>query len=55
MQTIRERFGDTRGVKLAFVGDGNNMANSLLLNAIRLGMDFLPWQLRKTMRPVRPS
>lgn len=40
MQTIREHFGTTRGVKLAFVGDGNNMANSLMLNAARLGMDF---------------
>jgi len=40
MQTVRERFGTLRGVKLAFVGDGNNMANSLMLNAARLGMDF---------------
>src|SRR5579863_4952039 len=40
MQTIREHFGTARGVKLAFVGDGNNMANSLMLNAARLGMDF---------------
>jgi ornithine carbamoyltransferase len=27
-------------LKLAFVGDGNNVANSLLLAASRLGMDF---------------
>jgi ornithine carbamoyltransferase len=40
MQTIREHFGSTRGIKLAFVGDGNNIANSLMLNAVRLGMDF---------------
>src|SRR5882757_775953 len=40
MQTLRERFGTTRGVKLAFVGDGNNVANSLMLDAARLGMDF---------------
>jgi ornithine carbamoyltransferase len=40
MQTIREHFGSTHGVKLAFVGDGNNMAHSLMLNAVRLGMDF---------------
>jgi ornithine carbamoyltransferase len=39
-QTIREHFGVTRGLKLAFIGDGNNMANSLMLNAARLGMDF---------------
>ena len=40
MQTVRERFGETRGLKLAFVGDGNNVASSLLLNATRLGMRF---------------
>ena len=40
MQAIREHFGTTRGLKLAFVSDGNNMANSLMLNATRLGMDF---------------
>jgi ornithine carbamoyltransferase len=40
MQTIRERFGETKGLKLAFVGDGNNVANSLMICAVRLGMDF---------------
>jgi len=40
MQTVREHFGITRGLKIAFVGDGNNMANSIMLNAVRLGMDF---------------
>jgi ornithine carbamoyltransferase len=40
MQTIREHFGDLRGIKLAFIGDGNNVANSLMLDATRLGMDF---------------
>ena len=40
MQTIQEHFGTTRGLKLAFVGDGNNVASSLLLNATRLGMSF---------------
>src|SRR5580692_4303964 len=40
MQTIREHFGETRGLKLAFVGDGNNVAASLLLNCTRLGMKF---------------
>ena len=40
MQTLREHFGYTRGIKLAFVGDGNNVAHSLMLNAARLGMDF---------------
>ena len=40
MQTIREKFGPMRGLKLAFVGDGNNVAHSLMLSAVRLGMDF---------------
>ena len=40
MQTIREHFGETRGLKLAFVGDGNNVASSLMINALRLGMRF---------------
>jgi ornithine carbamoyltransferase len=40
MQTIRERFGELRGLKLTFVGDGNNVAHSLMLSAARLGMDF---------------
>jgi ornithine carbamoyltransferase len=38
--TMQERFGDVRGLKLAFVGDGNNVANSLMLSALRLGMNF---------------
>lgn len=41
MQTLRERFGSLRGLRLAFVGDGNNVAQSLMLNAARLGMDFV--------------
>src|SRR5215471_5662594 len=42
MQTIRERLGVSllEGLKLAFVGDGNNVAQSLMLTSLRLGMDF---------------
>src|SRR5712692_1105272 len=40
MFTLQERFGDLRGLKLAFVGDGNNVAHSLMLSAIRLGINF---------------
>jgi ornithine carbamoyltransferase len=40
VQTLRERFGELRGRKLAFIGDGNNVAQSLMLSAARLGMDF---------------
>src|SRR5271165_1935985 len=38
--TMQERFGDVRGLKMAFVGDGNNVANSLMLSSLRLGMNF---------------
>ncbi|MDQ6704560.1 MAG: ornithine carbamoyltransferase [Acidobacteriota bacterium] len=38
--TLREHFGRLRGLKLAFVGDGNNVAHSLMLSAARLGIDF---------------
>jgi len=38
--TIRERFGALKGLKLTFIGDGNNVAQSLMLTAVRLGMDF---------------
>ena len=38
--TLQERFGDVRGLKLAFVGDGNNVAHSLMLDSLRLGMNF---------------
>ncbi|MDP9170707.1 MAG: ornithine carbamoyltransferase [Acidobacteriota bacterium] len=40
MQTIHEHIGTFRGTTLAFVGDGNNVAHSLMINAARLGMDF---------------
>ena len=38
VQTIKERFGRWDGLKLAYVGDGNNVAHSLMLTAGRLGM-----------------
>jgi ornithine carbamoyltransferase len=36
--TLREQFGRLDGLKLAFVGDGNNVAHSLMLTAGRLGV-----------------
>jgi len=38
MLTLKEHFGKLRGLKLAYVGDGNNVAHSLLLCAARLGI-----------------
>jgi ornithine carbamoyltransferase len=35
--TLQERFGDLRRITLAYVGDGNNVAHSLLLTAACLG------------------
>ena len=37
MLTLQEHFGDLRGVRLAYVGDGNNVAHSLMLAAASLG------------------
>src|SRR2546421_6666775 len=39
--TPRERFGDLRGLKLAYVGDGNNVANSLMLLGAKAGMEIV--------------
>ncbi len=38
MLTLKEHFGRLRGLKLAYVGDGNNVAHSLLLCCARLGV-----------------
>jgi ornithine carbamoyltransferase len=35
--TLQERFGDLKRISLAYVGDGNNMAHSLLLTCACLG------------------
>jgi ornithine carbamoyltransferase len=40
MQTLIEKWGDLRGRQLTFVGDGNNVAHSLMLDAARLGLNF---------------
>jgi ornithine carbamoyltransferase len=37
MLTLQEHFGDIRNVHLAYVGDGNNVAHSLMLAAASLG------------------
>lgn len=38
LQTIRERKGSFKGLKLCFVGDGNNVANSLIVGCVKVGM-----------------
>ncbi len=38
--TLEEKFGEVKKLKLAFVGDGNNVAHSLMLTAANLGGHF---------------
>jgi len=38
LMTVRERKGTLEGLKFCFVGDGNNMANSLIVGCIKMGM-----------------
>ncbi len=40
MMTIWEKKDRLRGLKLVFIGDGNNVANSLMLASAFLGIDF---------------
>jgi len=38
--TLRERRGGLVGLKLAYVGDGNNVAHELMFGAVKLGLQF---------------
>jgi ornithine carbamoyltransferase len=38
MQALREHFGRLQGLHIAYVGDGNNMANSWLLGSAQMGL-----------------
>ena len=40
LMTIRENKNILEGLKVAFVGDGNNMANSLMIGCLKVGMNF---------------
>ncbi|MDE6723109.1 MAG: ornithine carbamoyltransferase [Eubacterium sp.] len=39
LMTIREHKNSFEGLKFCFIGDGNNMANSLIVGAIKMGME----------------
>ena len=39
LMTIREHKGKLEGLKLCYVGDGNNMANSLIVGGLKVGME----------------
>ena len=38
LQTIREHKGKLEGLKMCYIGDGNNMANSLIVGGLKTGM-----------------
>ena len=39
--TLREKFGSLQGLKLAYVGDGNNVCHELMIGAARLGVEMV--------------
>ena len=39
-QTVIEKKGKLKGLKMAFIGDGNNVAHSLLYGCAKVGMDI---------------
>jgi ornithine carbamoyltransferase len=41
VMTIRERLGGFDGVRVAYLGDGNNVCHSLMVACGKLGMDFV--------------
>ena len=40
LMTIRERFGALKGLRLAYIGDGNNVAHSLIEGAAKTGIEI---------------
>ena len=38
--SIQERFGQVKGLKLAYIGDGNNVCHSLMLGCAKVGIDM---------------
>jgi ornithine carbamoyltransferase len=41
VMTIRERLGSFAGVRVVYLGDGNNVCHSLMVACAKLGMDFV--------------
>jgi ornithine carbamoyltransferase len=41
VMTIRERLGTLEGVRVAYLGDGNNVCHSLMVACAKLGADFV--------------
>ena len=38
LQTVSEKFGRLEGLKFAYIGDGNNMAHSIMIGCAKMGM-----------------
>ena len=38
--TLKEKFGELDGLKIAWIGDGNNVCNSLILASVQTGMEI---------------
>ena len=38
--TLKEKFGDLNGLKIAWIGDGNNVCNSLIMSSVQTGMEI---------------
>jgi ornithine carbamoyltransferase len=59
LATLRERFGVLEGLKLAYVGDGNNVARSLLIAGERSGVEVAvaspPELLLPGLPPLAPA
>ena len=41
LATLRERFGNLEGLRLAYVGDGNNVAHSLMVLGAKAGLEVV--------------
>src|SRR5687767_9004238 len=55
LMTLRERFGRLEGLKLAYVGDGNNMTRSLLIAGRLAGMEVAVASPRELSLPEAPG
>lgn len=38
--TLKEKFGDLNGLRIAWIGDGNNVCNSLIMASVQTGMEI---------------
>lgn len=38
--TLEEKFGDLNGLRIAWIGDGNNVCNSLIMASVQTGMEI---------------